>query len=401
MKWNLTSPMLRDEADDAGGDNGGGVITDSKPASLADVFAPAMGIPSPATVEPKEKPVTDADDGKSSSTAGVWDVARYLTEKVPAGKDLFGEDGKRVESWDKFRSVHSETMKALEAESAAKLKLEAEIQELRKAKPSGAASDADKEAWALEMQALKDAHSKETEALRAKVAKIDLADNHAFKVEFDGKLARLHEEALEVVKAAGLSEDAVKAVFAAKNEYDLVKALREIEDEDAAGLLKEKARSFMDVQRERDAALNAADPVKELAKWQDYEKQFQGVLSARFTDSLKSGLLAAVPEVAQKLQAEDPYFKTAAGQAALREIGARFEAGYDLSYEEVIGALAASRASSVHRGMAAELAKENAALKEKLARFERADPAAMGGEPAASSAKETGGFLAEMFSGRI
>ena len=227
----------------------------------------------------------------------------------------------------------------------------------------------------------------------------ELEANHAFRQEHDGQRAALFDAAKEVAGEAGISEEVLQAIFDADSEYKMAKALGAVEDETAAGLLKEKANQFLGLTRAKEMALRS--PTAELQKWRDYEAGMPGVLSGKITEGLRQRFAAEAQTVGKELS--DPatgelFFRTPAGKAVLAQIQSRFDEGFDVTPAEHVRHMAMAEAMPVYRDVAAKQAATIVELQQRLSRYEKAEPNQGGAAPVAGGGK--GGFdVGAMFFG--
>ena len=249
----------------------------------------------------------------------------------------------------------------------------------------------------LEMAALQARYDKELGEYTTSKAAGELEANHAFRQEHDGQRAALFDAAKEVAGEAGISEEVLKSIFDADSEYKMAKALGAVEDETAAGLLKEKANQFRGLTRAKEMALKS--PTAELQKWRDYEAGMPGVLSGKITEGLRQRFAAEAQSVGKELT--DPatgelFFRTPAGKAVLAQIQARFDEGFDVTPAEHVRHMAMAEAMPVYRDVAAKQAARIVELQQRLSRYEKAEPNQGGAAPPAGVGK--GGFdVASLF----
>jgi hypothetical protein len=249
----------------------------------------------------------------------------------------------------------------------------------------------------LEMATLQARYDKELGEYATSKAAGELKANHAFRQEHDGQRAALFDAAKEVAEEAGISEEVLKSIFDAESEYQMAKALGAVEDETAAGLLKEKANQFRGLTRAKVQALKS--PTAELQKWRDYEAGMPGVLSGKITEGLRQRFAAEAQSVGKELT--DPatgelFFRTPAGKAVLAQIQARFDEGFDVTPAEHVRHMAMAEAMPIYREVAAKQAAAIVELQQRLARYEKAEPAQGGRAPEGGAGK--GGFeVASLF----
>ncbi len=251
----------------------------------------------------------------------------------------------------------------------------------------------------LEMATLQAKYDKKLGEYTTHKAAGELEANHAFRQEHDGQRAALFDAAKEVAGEAGISEETLQAIFDADSEYQMAKALGAVEDETAAGLLKEKANHFRGLTRAKEIALKS--PTAELQKWRDYEAGMPGVLSGKITEGLRQRFAAEAQTVGKELT--DPatgelFFLTPAGKAVLAQIQSRFDEGFDVTPAEHVRHMAMAEAMPIYRDVAAKQAATIVELQQRLSRYEKAEPAQRGAPPAAGGGK--GGFeVASLFRG--
>lgn len=251
----------------------------------------------------------------------------------------------------------------------------------------------------LEMAALQARYDKELGEYTTSKAAGELEANHAFRQEHDGQRAALFDAAKEVAEEAGISEEVLKSIFDAESEYQMAKALGAVEDETAAGLLKEKANQFRGLTRAKTQALKS--PTAELQKWRDYEAGMPGVLSGKITEGLRQRFAAEAQTVGKELT--DPatgelFFRTPAGKAVLAQIQSRFDEGFDVTPAEHVRHMAMAEAMPIYREVAAKQAATIVELQQRLSRYEKAEPAQGGRAPEGGAGK--GGFeVASLFGG--
>ncbi len=125
---------------------------------------------------------------------------------------------------------------------------------------------------------------------------------------------------------SGDQRGGLKLIFDADSEYRMAKALGAVEDETAAGLLKEKSNQFRGLTRAKEISLKS--PTAELQKWRDYEAGMPAVLSGKITESLRQRFAAEAQTVGKELT--DPatgelFFRTPAGKAVLAHLPCLFD----------------------------------------------------------------------------
>lgn len=412
MKNRIYYPVVSAPADDLASNPGSGAgHGGAVPPSLADAFAGLVTV-NPDAVEPGTPDLTKAADETAVAAqpaAGEqqpdgWTLEKFFAERYPERPDWL-KDEKGVNEWKSARELSRKQLEAINDLSARELTLKQELEAMKAAVAAkGAATLPETEAvkkLQLELADFQKKHQEELAEWSAHKAKADLAANPAFMAEFDGKRAVLHEEASDIAKAAGIDEQLVEAVFGARNEYDLVKALEKVEDETAAGLLKDKGRAFLAMTKQKENALKGPNVMEDLKRWQDYEQSMQGALTARFGDALKQQFNAAMPAVVEKLnKSGDVFFGTAVGKTVLEQIASRFSQGIDLKPDEVVESLALAASAGVYRQTAENLGKQLAEAQTLLARYQAADPAAIGGGSAPPDpGGQPQGLLSGMFAG--
>jgi hypothetical protein len=320
-------------------------------------------------------------------TATGWE--KWIEEHYPEAPEGIA----KVDNWKASRDINVKLIQTLAEKEA----------ELVAARATGAApSDALPETEAvkrlsLEMATLQAKYDKELGEYSTHKAAGELEANHAFRQEHDGQRAALFDAAKEVTGEAGISEETLQAIFDADSEYKMAKALGAVEDETAAGLLKEKANQFRGLTRAKELALKS--PTAELQKWRDYEAGMPGVLSGKITEGLRQRFAAEAQTVGRELS--DPatgelFFRTPAGKAVLAQIQSRFDEGFDVTPAEHVRHMAMAEAMPIYRDVAAKQAAAIVELQQRLSRYEKAEPAQGGRAPEGGKGK--GGFeVASLF----
>jgi hypothetical protein len=107
-----------------------------------------------------------------------------------------------------------------------------------------------------------------------------------------------------------------------------------------------------------------------------------GVLSGKITEGLRQRFAAEAQSVGKELT--DPatgelFFRTPAGKAVLAQIQARFDEGFDVTPAEHVRHMAMAEAMPIYREVAAKQAAAIVELQQRLARYEKAEPAQGGG----------------------
>ena len=361
--------------EDGSGSGGGAPIDLSGLFEGGEVGTPAEKVveASPAKVEAVVKvestPAAAVETGESA-------FLKWMKEAYPEAPDGVV----KVDNWKTQRDLNARMAKEFGATS---LELAQAKRELAEAKKGGGAALPETEAvkkLTADLETLRVTHQTELSEWTAHKAKQELEGVDAFRREFDGKRVAMMEGAKEVAGEAGVAPEVVDKVFAATTELQLVKALNEIEDPDAKALIAEKARSFLSLTKQRDAAVTK-DPVNTLKQWKDYEETVKGATAKGFTANFSNKLLAALPTVAAELK-DDPFMSTAAGQAVMARLSAMFTGGAIPNEQSLVKALAQAESATVYRdGMAKAIQtaaaheKRVAELEKALSKYERIDPA--------------------------
>ncbi|SKA84908.1 hypothetical protein SAMN02745166_01072 [Prosthecobacter debontii] len=382
----------------------------SAPAAVSDspstpnsfeAFLSGLGQPAPTpATEAQADPAQSAKPSEQSPPS--FDFDKWYNDKCPENPD--GTKIAKLEDWKSIRATLGAAMKDVQALTAEKLMLEHKLAQQPAKTPGMPQTDAVKrlqaelEANRAATESLKQQHASELAEFTAFKASQELASNPAFRAEYDGRRASILDEMKGVAKEAGLEEKVVTAVLEAKSLLQIATALEGVENPTVKALLTEGAKSFMDLTAKREAALKG-DPLAELNKWKDYSQAQQGVMAARFTDALKSQLVAAVPAVAETLMGEkgNVYFRTPAGQAVMQQIGKRFEAGYDLTAQEVTEHMAKSAGFDFYANLCQDLMSKVTGLEQQLARYGSLEPNQGGRAPGGGGGAASGFDLAGMF----
>ena len=355
------------------------------PASAASLLEQMLGNPA----EPAKEPPPAAP-----AASAAFDLNAWLKEQYPEAPDGVV----KLDNWKASRDINVKLIQSLADKEA---ELAAAKAERASVKADGGAALPETEAvkkLSLEMAALQQKYDAELGEYQKSKASGELEANHAFRQEHDGQRAALFDAAKEVADEAGISEDTLKSIFDADTEYKMARALSEVEDDTAAALLKEKANAFRGLTKAKETALK--NPTGELQKWRDYEAGMPGVLAGKITEGLRQRFAAESLRVGKELadpEKGEMFFRTPAGQAKLAEIQNRFDQGFDMTPAEHVRHMALAEAMPIYRDVATKQAKLIGELQSRLSRYERADPAQTGGQPAGSNGAGKGFSVASLF----
>lgn len=335
----------------------------------------------PAEIK-KEAPVVESAKEDPSVVKPVMDLESFLAKFGP--KDL-KEDDPRFSQWKDVKGMVGRAVEdnirvstEIAGLNTQLANLSKELEETR-AKITDSKDNGERPK-AADLQEYKDLEAKFKAAaadLEKYQAKDNLASNPAFKHKYDGSLAVIAAEAMEVAQAAGVSKETLDAIFSGKNEYEVMKALNDadISDDVAAKLIREKAVAFSKIQKERDSILNGTtrSVAEHAAEWEKYNADFGLTMSKRFTDALQGNLIGALPKVTEELSAESEYFK-GPGRFILEGLHSRFSQGVNVPYEEVVKALAYSQVAPVWEKTAVEQQAKIKELQGTIARMSGMSP---------------------------
>lgn len=378
--------FLFEEADDTGGGGGFSIETmfGGPPEAVTETTTEAA-------VEATESPVADPVDpvekpAEVTSGDPAFDAfAKWMKDAYPENP----EGIKNVNNWKESRSLSEKLGREY---GAVQLRLSQAEKELAEARKAGGSVLPEAEAvkkLSAELETLRTSSTEELNSLREIKSKYDLENNAAFRQQFDGQRAGLLASAQEVAKEAGIDPAIVDKVFQATSEYSLARAIGAVEDADAKQLLAVKARAFMDLTKQRDAAVK--NPLDSLKEWKNQEEALIGKTAKGFTAAFGDQLYAALPTVQDKLKA-DPFMSTPAGAAQYERFSQMFKAGDIPDAPTLVEALVRMEAGEVYRETASRLASRNTLLEQQLAKLTRLDPALSGGAENERGSVSRGGF---------
>jgi hypothetical protein len=337
----------------------------------------------PEPAKPVEKPAPAVEKPVEAAKPD-FDLSDWLKQHVPEAPD--GVPATKLGEFKGIRELLSKALTDLKAQATENMMLKRGVP-APEAQKQVAAPLPETEAvkkLTLEYQQLQTKYDTELKAFNESKAKAELADNPAFMAQFDGTRANLVDEMTSVAQDAGIDAKIIEELTKAGSEYKIGKVLEEVEDKTAKALLAAKAKEFVGISKQKDAAMS--NPLTELQRWRDYQDGLNGTMVSAMTDKMRGAYLQATVDVGPALAKEDVYFSTPAGRATLESLNLRFQNGLDLTPAEIVGALAKRDAFEAYRDYAevqqkriAELTAENARYAEAANTSSATDPSAPGG----------------------
>lgn len=354
--------------------------TQQEPQKQGEAAQQKQGEQKPDQKQGEQKP--DGNQGGESF------LERWLKERVPDAPNGIA----KIEDWKSQRDVLKKALTDLQTVSLENEMLKKSGVKTDQKPGDGAQALPETEAvkkLSLELETLRKSYDTDLAEFKASKAKADLSGNQAFRAEFDGKRAAILDSMKSIVSEAGLDEQLVETLINAGSEFKVAKALEDLQDPTAKSLLIDKAKSFLDLTKQKDAAL--ANPIEELKKWNDYAESLNGVVASRITDQLRGAYINAVGEALEAPEIKDDiFFSTPGGRSVFEQISQRFSRGLDLTPREVVTKMALAEAAPVYRAMAEKQAAEIARLTNELARYARQDPGQMHQQSAPGGSAKSG-----------
>lgn len=386
------------------------------PSSLADIFqsptpspaAPASPSPAPSDAfsgtfgidvgaSPAVQPASPATPAPSApgnaappATPAGLTVEDFVSRYVADPDALFKGDDRKISSFKELRGLFSGATKEL---AAAQL----EISRLRQTAPAtegGAAVLPETDAVAqltAQIEALKPAAQKwqEIEAREA------LAQNPAFRHEFDAPRAAILREMGEAADEIGLEGKDVEEFLRLDSEYKQAKWIKDrIDDDVAAQLFKEKGRAFLGHTQSAKSALDATDPISALREWEDYQHAFASKFAAKLGENAARELQSATSRIVGQLAGgDDPFFGTDSGKAVLAELNRRASEGQGFSADEVVEAFAMAQSASAYQALAQTFQQRLLAAEQEVSRLKGMSPNPMPPDPLRSPGQQTPSHL--------
>lgn len=323
------------------------------------------------------EPVKPTEKGPLGNTLleqpqGGFSIEEFVSKHIADPETLFQGDGRKITQFKELRGLFEGATRDL---AAAQL----ELSQLRASRPAAAPGDGvqlpETEAvqkLTAEIEALKPAAQKwqEIEARQA------LAQNPAFRNEFDAPRADILREMEATAAEIGLEQEDVEEFLSLDSEYKQARWIKDnVEDDVAAQLYREKGRQFLSLTSQAKSVLESKDPVAALREWEDYNNAFATKFAAKLEESAARELQSATSKVVSELSAGgDPFFATDSGKAVLADLNRRASEGRGFAADEVVQAVAMARSAEAYQALAASLKERAEAAEAELARLRGLSP---------------------------